>query len=222
MYNFSLEAVMPFTAAVSGYDRLLNVLVGIIIIPLVLLVGFSAIESDFEKIRPINSESPGYVSLLKNLSVCTMGQNFGSSHPSDFIAGDIMGKGMMFFPFRPNDNIMNGSLDKDCNKVNRAIIDTTIYMSSDLVDKAPELIWMVYPDLPKTNRTDLMSVQVTLSVLVDYSGKPLEVTITSEPTMSFSAKQIVLESAKTSVFKPAQKNNRSVNCWVQVPLELEV
>ena len=218
MYNFSLEAVMPFTA-VSGYDRLLNVLVGIIIIPLVLLVGFSAIQSDFEKIRPTKSDGSGSFSSSNNLSVCTIGQNFGSSRPNDFIVGNIIGKGMMFFPFRPNDNIMNGSLDKDCTKISRAIIDTTIYMSSDLVDKAPELIWMVYPELtePATG-----SVQVTLSVLVDYSGKPLEVTITNEDAMSNSTKQIVLEAARTSLFKPAQKNNQSVNCWVQIPLELEV
>ncbi len=222
MYNFSLEAVMPFTAAVSGYDRLLNALVGIIIIPLLLLVGFSAIKSDFEKIRPTNSDGPGYVSLSKNLSVCTMGQNIGSSQSSDFIAENIIGKGMMIFPFSPNDNMMYGSLDKECNKINSAVFDSTVYLSSDLVDKAPELIWMVYPDLPKTNRTDVSSVQVTLRILVDYSGKPLEVTIANEDAMSHSTKQIVLESAKTSLFKPAQKNNRSVNCWVQVSLKLKV
>ncbi len=219
MYNFSLEVVMPFTAAVSGYDRLLNVLVGIIIISLVLLIGFSAIQSDFGEIRPTNSDGQGYVSLSNNLSVCTSGQDFDSLCSTDFIAGNIMGKGMMIFPFSPNDNMMNGSLDEDCNKVNRAIIDTTIYMTSDLVDKAPELIWMVYPELTESTSG---AVQVMLSVLVDYSGKPLEVTIVNDDSMSNSAKQIVLESAKTSVFKPAQKNNRSVNCWVQLPLKLEV
>ncbi|MFH2035661.1 MAG: hypothetical protein ABIJ45_04605 [Candidatus Zixiibacteriota bacterium] len=218
MYNFSLEAVMPFTA-VSGYDRLLKTLVGIIIIPLLILIGFSAIQSDFKEIRPTNSDGSGYVFSSKNLSVCTVGQDFGSSDPGDFVAGNIMGKGMMIVPFSPHDNKMNGSSDKDCTKINRAIIDTTIYISSDLVDKAPELIWMVYPELTEQVTG---AVQVTLSVLVDYSGKPLEVTIVNEELMSLSTKQIVLESAETSLFKPAQKNNRSVNCWVQVPLELEV
>ncbi|MCP4705376.1 MAG: hypothetical protein GY865_12290, partial [candidate division Zixibacteria bacterium] len=100
--------------------------------------------------------------------------------------------------------------------------DSTIYLSIEMVDKAPELIWMVYPNLVKTGSANLSSVQVTLNILVDYSGKAIEVAISGETMIDQNTIQTVLESARTSLFKPAQKNNQSVKCWVQVPMEFEI
>jgi len=222
MYNFSFSAVLPFTAAAVGFDRLLKSLIGIIIIPLLTLIGISAIMSDFDKIRPINSNNQGFTSQLNNLSVCNKNQQPGFSSSGGSVPGNVWGKGIILFPSMPGDQLINSSSNKDCDKIKAIGFDSTIYLSPDMVDSPPELIWMIYPDLSKADIGDVPSVQITLSILVDYSGKPLEVTIADETLIGHSAKQIILESARTAVFKPAQKNNQSVNCWVQIPLELEV
>lgn len=222
MYNFSFSAVLPFTAAATGFDRLLKSLVGIIIIPLLLLIGISAIMSDFGKIKSHNSGKSGIELQSVINSDFNVGRSFDSSPSQGFNAGDILGKGMIFCSVFPDDQSVNSSLNKDCDKLKSVVYDPTIYLSSDKVDSPPELIWMIYPDLSQAGLADVQVVQVTLSVLVDYSGKPLEVTIADEISIGHSAKQIILESARTSVFKPARKNNQSVNCWVQIPLELEV
>ena len=222
MYNFSFDSVLPFTAVVFDYDRLSNALVGIILIPLFLLAGFSAIESDFGKIKSADSQRFGFAWQSNNISDCTVGQGYGCSPSVGFVASDFPGKGMILFSVMPDDQSLNSSLNKDCEKINGANYDSTVYRSVDLVDKPPELVWMVYPDLSKAESVNVPSVQVTLSVLVDYSGRVLEVTFADESLIDHSAQQIILKSVKTSLFRPAQKNNQSVKCWVQVPLEVEV
>lgn len=222
MYNFSFNSVLPFTAVTFDYDRLLNGLAGIIIIPLFFLIGFSAIESDFGKIESIDSNNIGLTMQSNYYSDCTVGQRNNCSPRGSFLAGDFPGKGMIFCSYLPDDQSVNSSLNKDCEKLKAVAYDSTVYQSSDLVDRPPELIWMVYPDLSRAESLDVPSVQVTLSVLVDYTGKVLEVTIADESLLAHGAKQIILESVKTSLFRPAQKNNHSVNCWVQIPLEVEV
>ncbi len=222
MYNFGYNSVLPFTAAVNGSDRLVNALIGIIIIPLFILAGFSAIESDFENIMPMNSGGPGYISQSNKPSICNMGQRQSSSLSGGSVIGNILGKGMILCPLMPGDQFVNFSSKKDCGKANGTICDSTIYLLTDMVDKPPELIWMIYPDLSNVGLGSVSSVQITLNILVDYTGKPLEVTIADETLIGHSAKQIVLESARTSVFKPARKNNQSVRCWVQIRLALDV
>lgn len=217
MYNFSFSAVLPFTAAALDYDRLYNALVGMIIILLLLLVGFSAIQSDFKNIEPTNLDNHSFTLQANNQSVCTSGQK----QNSPYSAGPVCGRGLLY-PMMPSDQFLIYLMEKDCGTVNTVLYDSTIYLSTDLVDKPPELIWMIYPELSRAGLNNVSSVQVTLSVLVDFCGKPLEVTITDETLMDNSAKQIILESARTSVFNPARKDNQSVRCWVQLPLELEV
>ncbi len=222
MYNFGYNSVLPFTAAVNGFDRLLNALIGVLIIPLLILAGFSAIESDFVNMIPTNSNNSGCTSHSNKLSICTIGPRQSSSLSGGSVFCNVWGRGIILFPLMPGGLFINSSLKKDCEKARGVICDSTIYLSSDMVDKPPELIWMIYPDLLNAGLGNVSSVQVTLNILVDCNGKPLEVTIADETSIGHSAKQIVLESAGTSQFKPARKDNQSVRCWVQVPLVLEV
>jgi len=222
MSNSCFNPVLPFTAAVNGYIRLLNALTGVIVIPLLILAGFSAIESDFERIRPAHPSTHGYTSQSAEYSVCTISRAGGIPVLDGSVIGNVWKKGMILFPLISGQQFIKYSSKGDCGKTNGAVFDSTIYISSDMVDKPPELIWMIYPDLSKADPADVFPIQVTLNILVDYTGKPLEVIIADETLMSHNARKIVLESAKTSVFKPAQKNNQSVRCWVQVPLELKV
>lgn len=200
MYYYSFNTVLPFAADLNGYDRFLRALVWAIVLPLLLLVGFLAIESDFVKTEATNFSNTG-------------------NRPTN--TGDAWGRGIIFCPMMTDELFTNFSADTDYTKSNGVIFDSTIYTSPDLVDNPPELVWMVYPNLSNLKTKDASAIRVLMNVLVDCSGKTLEVIFTDGKEIDFNTKQLILEAVKTSIFKPARKNNLVVRCWVQIPLEVE-
>ncbi len=218
MYNFGINAIPPIIVVANGFNRLFKALVGIIIIPLLLLAGFTELKSDFENIGPADASHFGFTSQTKKV-LTDLNRQYNQIRSPVLSVGR---RAMLLYPMMPDELFLTHSADSVRGKTGRIVYDSTIYMSSGKVDKPPQLIWMIYPDLSKGDLGNVSSIRITLNILVDHTGQPLDVTIADETLLNRSAKQIVLESARTSVFRPARKDNQSVKCWVQVPLELEV
>ncbi|MCP4706249.1 MAG: hypothetical protein GY865_16760, partial [candidate division Zixibacteria bacterium] len=153
MYNFGVNAGLSATAVLNGYDRLVNVLVGMIILPLLFMIGFLAIQSDFAKVKPISSGNNSYMLVSDNNSIGSINQKQDiklSEYSGGSGIGDICGKRMILFPMIPDEMFVGYSSKINSDKRKGITFDSTIYLSIEMVDKAPELIWMVYPNLVKT------------------------------------------------------------------------
>jgi hypothetical protein len=201
MNNISFEARLPFTAVVKSSAHLINVLLVVTVLPLFLFMLFFALVSDFVKATP---------------------SNYKNDEPVPKISVSDIGRGMVLSPMMSDELFVYFPPGKDYLTANSTFFDTTTYMSADMVDRSPELLWMIYPDFSHVVPENAATVQVIINVLVDYCGKAADVTISDDSLMDYSTKQILVESARNSIFKPAQKNNQSVRCWVQISLEVEV
>lgn len=222
MNNLSNNTVLPFTAATYDYGRFINIMVMTIIIPLFLLFGFIALKSDFAKpgfttSGTINNMSANYTDRNpEGLRHINNGADNAFAANNNYMIGI---RGAILCPEWP-DRIPMIPVDKDCDRIERPTMES--YRSTDLVDSPPELIWMKYPDLNKEAGFDLQLVKVSLSILVDYTGKPLEVNFENDTTIDDITKKVIVQSVESSLFRPAQVDNQAVGCWITIPMEFEV
>ncbi len=73
---------------------------------------------------------------------------------------------------------------------------------------------------PSVENLDLEDVTVTLGILVDKEGRPLEVVITNPPR-DRAVYDRIMEAAKRFRFRPARRGAEPVEAWIELPLSLE-
>jgi len=206
MHNLDFGLRAPLITAHNNIPRV-NILAGLVVIPLIILAGFYAIRADFDNRQDL-------FDLSRKFSIDSAGEPF---FPSVY---DVGGKGAMFYPIWPERDYPVYPSLKERGASENIIIDTTVYRSVDAVDAAPELIWMLYPNLIGEDSPAKSPIRIVLNVMVDYTGKVMEVNIVDNSLLNVDINKTIIESARTSVFKPAIKNHQPVRCWVRLPLNL--
>ncbi|MCX6826280.1 MAG: TonB family protein [candidate division Zixibacteria bacterium] len=98
--------------------------------------------------------------------------------------------------------------------------DTNTYTASDSMLKHPELIWMKQLDYAGSSAAAGVKGEVTISILVDEQGQPLNIKVISEKPEKLGLGQSAVVAAQTAVFCPAVRNKCRVKCWVQLPIEI--
>ena len=206
MYNLVYGLRTPYTTATIFY-RWINLILGVAIVMLVLLLGFNALKSD------IGRRQSGADNLFNN-----------SNDPMDNslspLSCNMDGMGMMLFPMLPGEGSALFPSTINGNKIKPAVYDTTVYTLQDVVDRRPQLIWMIYPDVQGDIKTKDSDKAIVINILVDYDGRVLEANFDNGPVLDNETIQIILKSASGSMFKPALVNDLPVKCWVQISLEL--
>lgn len=215
MYNSDVSFSIPFAAAGKRRQHRINLILGFILIPLILWVSAEIVMSDF---------GGGYFAKNDNFTADinqrSQSATSGGQYPTGSPSICFSAKGMILLPAPVYESCF-GSSAVD-SKGGGAVGDTTTYLSADMVDIPPELIWMIYPEYSDDNMHDISPVKIVLKILVDQSGQASEVVITEEPSVNHGFTEAVLESARTSVFTPAMKDNHPVKCWISFPLEVSL
>ena len=73
---------------------------------------------------------------------------------------------------------------------------------------------------PSVQNLDIADLTVTLRILVDKEGRPIEVVIVNAPENRVVYDRI-LEAAKEFRFRPARRGEEPVEAWIELPLNLE-
>jgi len=206
MHNLVFSLRTPYTIATISY-RWINLILGAVIVLLMALLGFNALKSD------IGRHQSGTDNLF-NYS------NNPVEYSSSPISCNTEGMGMMLFPMPPGEGSSLFPSTNNGTKIKPAISDTTVYTLQDDVDRRPQLIWMIYPDVPGDIKTKDSDKVIVINILVDYDGRVLEANFDDGPVLDNETIQTILKSASGSIFRPALVNDLPVKCWVQISLEL--
>lgn len=73
---------------------------------------------------------------------------------------------------------------------------------------------------PSVQNLDLADLTVTLRILVDREGRPMEVVIVNAPENRVVYDR-VMEAAREFRFRPARRGTEPVEAWIELPLNLE-
>ncbi len=73
---------------------------------------------------------------------------------------------------------------------------------------------------PSVQNLDLADLTITLRILVDKEGRPLEVIIVNPPG-NRAVYDRIMEAARKFRFRPARRGTDPVEAWIELPLNLE-
>jgi protein TonB len=88
----------------------------------------------------------------------------------------------------------------------------------------PELIYKSRPEYPLKARQKFVEANVTVRILVDEKGIPIDAQISksTEIANAFGFNNAVLKSAKECRFKPMLCDGEPRDCWVSLPYEFRL
>lgn len=73
---------------------------------------------------------------------------------------------------------------------------------------------------PSVQNLDLTGLTITLRILVDKEGRPMEVILVNAPENQMVCDR-VMEAAREFRFRPARRGTETVEAWIELPLNLE-
>jgi protein TonB len=94
-------------------------------------------------------------------------------------------------------------------------------MTADSVDKRPEPVRRVDPELPRRIVDEQIEGRVVVRALVDQNGRVSEVEVV-EATPPDTFEPHVLEAVKRWEFQPASYEGEAVKTWIELPFEFEL